>query len=242
MIGVAITERNRPEVYARCLAEWRRFLPPGAVLVTVDDASDTPVDLSLSDGGHRFDVNVGVARSKNKCIELLYDGFGCEHYFLSDSDCWPVSPGWWKPYLASPVPHLQYLWNGHVKEARDGWEAKNTFHGCLLYARQVVLDTVGGMRPEFGIFGFEHVEWSRRIHSAGLTPHRYIDVAGSTSLWLSLDQQARAGGPAHASSMGPNRKAIAARNLPLLERCVGSTDYVEFREDVDAARPRVPGA
>lgn len=223
MIGVAVSTRNRPDVLARSLAAWRAMLPTGARLVVVDDASNPPAEGAT----FRYTENAGVARVKNKGLALLD---GCDHIFLADDDCWPVSPDWWKPYLASPVPHLQYLWNGRVREARDGWEAKNTFHGCMLYARRVVLDTVGGMRPEFGLFGLEHVEWSRRIHNAGLTPHRYIDVAGSTRLWRSLDQDARSGGEPHASSMGPDRKAVGARNLPLLERFTGSTDHVDFRE------------
>jgi hypothetical protein len=224
-------------VLARSLDAWRTMLPDGAVLAVVDDASDPPA----RGADFRFAENAGIARTKNKGLELLADA-GCTDYFLADDDCWPISPDWWRPYVASPVPHLQYLWNGRIKEQRDGWVAKNTFHGCLLYIRKNVIDRVGGMRPEFGKFGYEHVGYSRRIHAAGLTPHRYIDVVDSTRLWLSLDQQSRAGGPVHASSMGPDRKAIAAANLPLLERFTGSTDYVEYREAVRASGPGVAGS
>lgn len=223
MIGVGVTVHNRHDVAAHTIERWRAMLPAGARLVVVDDGSEAP----LPGADHRFDPGRGVAQAKNKCLELLD---GCEHTFLSDDDCWPVAEEWWEPYVTSPLPHLMYLWGGRVIEERDGWVARSAFHGCLIYTRRTALDVVGGMRPEFGRFGWEHVEWSRRIHFAGLTPHKYIDVAGSDRLWHSMDQVARAGGPGHPSSVGPDRKTIAAANKPLLAECVGSTDYVDYRE------------
>lgn len=224
MIGVAVSTRNRPDVLRRCLAGWRRHLPEGAVLVVVDDASEPPPESSF-----RFGENVGIARVKNKGLELLAD-LGVTEYFLSDDDCWPASADWWEPYVESPVPHLRYSWGGSVIEERDGWIATRRFHGCLLYARQIVLDRVGGFRPEFRGFGWEHVEWMRRIHAAGLTPHSYVDVTDSDRLWVSLDRDARGGGAPHRSSVGPDRKRIAAANLPTLERFAGTNDFVPFKE------------
>jgi hypothetical protein len=223
VIGVAITTRNRPSVLAESLTVWREFLPDGAVLVVVDDASSLPVTSTF-----RFDENVGVAAAKNKSLALLVER-GVTEFFLADDDCWPASADWWEPYVESPVPHLRYSWGGRVIESRDGWVSTTGRHGCLMYANQVVLDRVGGFRPEFTGFGWEHVEWFRRIHAAGLTPHRYVDVVNSDRLWVSLDRIAKSGGPAHSSSVGANRRALVAAARPVLERFLDSTDYVEFR-------------
>lgn len=219
-IGVGVTVHNRHDTATETITHWRKMLPASARLVVVDDGSTVPfpaADLRLP--------GVGIAAAKNACLALLD---GCEHIFLSDDDLYPISPEWWEPYCASPVPHLAYLFGGRIREQRDGWVAKTVFHGCLLYGRRCVLDRVGGMRTEFGQFGYEHVEWSRRIHNAGLTPHKYMDVVNSGRLWHSLDEESRAGRTTHASSMGPDRKTIAAANLPLLDRFTGTTDYVDY--------------
>src|SRR5690606_9326345 len=103
-IGVGITTHNRPDVFAQTLRKMREHLPAGARLVVVDDASTNPV----AEATYRFEKNVGIARAKNKCLELLAD---CEHIFLFDDDCAPVVDGWERPYIDSPEPHLAFSWN-----------------------------------------------------------------------------------------------------------------------------------
>lgn len=221
MIGVGITVHDRPDVAAVTIAHWRDMLPEDTRLVVVDDGSRVP----FPGADRRHDEARGVAAAKNACLALLD---GCEHLFLADDDVWPTASDWWQPYTACEVPHLSYQWDGRVRGSGPGWVAKSTFHGCLLYVRRNVLDRVGGMRPEFGRFGYEHVEWSRRIHAAGLTPYRYCDVPDSTALWWSLDEHARRGELDHMSSLGRDRRRMAAGNLPLLDHFTGTTDYVDF--------------
>jgi hypothetical protein len=82
-IGVGITTRNRNDV----LATTRQRIEAhtlGAHIVVVVDASAKPVD----GANYRFDENVGIARAKNKCLELL-DAAGCKHLFLFDDDTYP---------------------------------------------------------------------------------------------------------------------------------------------------------
>jgi hypothetical protein len=204
VIGVAVSTRQRPQVLAQALQAWAVFLPD--VLVVNHDR----------DGR-------GVAVTKNAGIAALMDA-GCEHLFLADDDVWPVTADWAAPYIASAVPHLQYLWDGTVREERDGWVARSRRHGVILYARRSVIERVGGMRTDWpSPFGYEHIEWSRRIYRAGLTPHPYIDVQGSTRLWHALDQEG------HTSST-PDRRALAAANKPMLARYDGSCDFVDYRE------------
>ena len=93
-IGIGITTHNRYDIFKKSYDEINRFLPSGAVLVVVDDASDTPV----KEATFRFNENVGIAKAKNKCFELLYDS-GCEHFFLFDDDCYPLVEDWYKPYM-----------------------------------------------------------------------------------------------------------------------------------------------
>lgn len=190
-IGIGITTRNRRSVFQETLAKMRALMPPDARLVIVDDASTEP----LTAADYRFKSNAGIARGKNKCLELLED---CDHIFLFDDDTYPLCDEWWKPYVESDQSHLMYLFgklaNGHV--IRDGvkfyqdskHQAWSHPRGCMLYFKRDAIDTVGGFDPAFGTWGWEHVNLSDRIYNAGLTDWPYQDVVGSDKLIFNGDE------------------------------------------------------
>src|SRR5690606_9807564 len=130
----------------------------------------------IPDATYRFEKNVGIAKAKNKCLELLYNS-GCEHFFLFDDDTYPAVTGWEKPYIESPEPHLMWVFDRYDGQKPtvetiykdDCHIAYHATRGCMLYCSREVLDKVGGMNPAFGKWGWEHQSWSDRIHSAGLT-------------------------------------------------------------------------
>lgn len=228
-IGIGITTHNRPEVLEKALAFQAKHMPANAKLVVVDDASTTPV----ARADFRFDQQAGIARAKNKCLELLADA-GCEHLFLFDDDTWPAADDWWKPYVESPEPHLAYTWTienfcykgivGHVHP-----------HGAMLYVERRVLDKVGGMDPRFELWGLEHVSWSDRIHSAGLTTCRYQDVAESRSLIHASDEAEEV-----RSSVSRHVKAFA--NLELAEESRHSSEFIDYRITPPVAPMNMPSS
>lgn len=189
-IGIGITTRNRPLQLARTINQIVRLSPYDVKIVVVDDASDMHI---VSD--FRFEERVGIAAAKNKCLELLDD---CEHIFLFDDDAYPIAYGWWLPYVESPEPHLMYQFldlaterklNDVTELYRDAEHvALSGPRGVMLYVERSVLDVVGGMDPIYGSFGYEHGDWSNRIHHEGLTSWRYADVVGSEKLIYSLDE------------------------------------------------------
>jgi hypothetical protein len=227
-IGVAITTRNRADVYARTLAAWQQHLPEGARIFIIDDASDIPV----TGADHRFSTRVGIARAKNKCLELMHNA-GIEHMFLTDDDTYPLTSNWWAPYVESPEPHLMHVFpdrNGPGVIAHDTRHVAYTDpRGCLLYAHRSVLARVGGMAPIFGQWGHEHVDWSRRIHNAGLTTWRFADITGSGDLIHCLD----ANKEVERTVPLKERQQAMARNTPILNARTGCADYVEYREQRD---------
>ncbi|MGK4567838.1 glycosyltransferase family 2 protein [Flavobacterium sp. 3HN19-14] len=192
-IGVAITEHNRYDVFKKSYVEIKKHLPPGAFLVVVDDASSTPV----KEATFRFNKNVGIAAAKNKCIELLMNA-DCEHLFLFDSDTYPLCSDWWKPYVECSEPHLNYIFKDFAtgKKLNDCDEiyqndeiiAYNHVRGCMLYYHRSVIEKVGGMDTIFGKWGCEHGNLSDRIHVAGLTSFRYMDIVNSSGLFYSADE------------------------------------------------------
>lgn len=227
-IGVGICTRNRRDMALETIEQWRKHLPSGARLVIVDDASDKP----FPNASYRFEKNVGVATAKNKCLELLED---CEHIFLADDDLRPLTDDWWKPYVTSREPHLMWIFDKPRGATKRQVEvlfkdeeiiAYHATRGCMLYAERRVLDVVGGMDPQFGKWGWEHQSWSDRIHSAGLTTARYMDVPNSGNLFESLDQT----GDVKSTASEDDKRFSEGPGLELRMRSRHSDKYVEYRQ------------
>lgn len=68
-IAICITTRNRHSVLDFSLAEWKKYKPKNSKIFIVDDASNIPVKNS----NFRFDKQQGIAKAKNKCLELAED-------------------------------------------------------------------------------------------------------------------------------------------------------------------------
>lgn len=186
-IGIAITTRNRPEILALCVKEWKRLAPSNATIVVVDDASTSPVP----NADYRFMHQAGIAAAKNKCIELLLQQ-GCTHLFLSDDDCWPLHSNWHKPYTSSPFGHLSMTFakpgNGvHILGSHDNHTVYNKPCGCMLYVTAAAIKKVGGFDVDYPVWGMEHVDFSQRCVNLGISPYLAMDLPNSHTMFHSLD-------------------------------------------------------
>jgi glycosyltransferase involved in cell wall biosynthesis len=231
-IGIGITTHNRNQLAADTYAKIAA-LTPDAKIVVVDDASKVPVNI---DGDvYRFDSNVGIARAKNKCLELLAD---CDHIFLFDDDTYPIAANWWVPYVESNESHLMYCFkdwaNGkpvgddHIIYTDNKHVAHSHARGCMLYIKRRVLDVVGGMAVQFGKAMDEHGDWSNRIHNAGLTTFKHMDVIDSDLLIHSMDQHQEVS----SSISQADRTDGIVRNHALLNERADSTEYAPYGKDV----------
>lgn len=224
-IGVAVTTRNRPDVLAETLEHIREHTP-GAPVVVVDDASSKPVE----GADYRFSENVGIARAKNKCLELLYD-LGVEHLFLFDDDTYPIVDEWYRPYVESPAEHLMYIFQDkagtpHLVHDDGEVQAWTNPRGCMLYATRRCLEAVGGMDRAWGKWGGEHADWSTRIFNAGLTHWRFADVKDSDKLIHCGDESGRVRSTTPADA---KREVIGSVMERLAER-ERSVEVCSFRE------------
>ena len=233
-IGIGITTHNRYDIFKKTYEEIKRFAPTNAKIVVVDDASDKPVP----EATYRFANNVGIARAKNKCFELLYNA-GCEHFFLFDDDCYPVVEDWNKPYIDSHEPHINYIFEefkGSNKPklndtillySDSSTRAYSHARGCMCYYKRICLDVCGGMSPLFGKWGYEHPDLSNRIYNAGLTSFRYMDVPDSGKLFYSRDEHT---GNADSTMQGEARTECINTNSKIYDSRKDITEYVEFRD------------
>jgi glycosyltransferase involved in cell wall biosynthesis len=245
LFGVAVTTRNRWEVLQKSLEAIERTVPAGTPIVVVDDASakvsetwDSRFELV------RLEEHSGIARAKNAGLTRLYD-LGVEHFFLFDDDTYPLVENWWRPYVESPEPHLMYIFQEFagagaprlndctVLRTESDLVAYSTPRGVMLYAERRVLDIAGGMDPGFGVWGYEHGDWSNRIHAFGLTSFRYADVPGSNKLIYSMDEHVHEIG-GHERSVPPaDRKASLAPNKERHDRQYNKAIRYEFRTPRD---------
>lgn len=232
-IGIGITTHNRNPMVRQTVARIAE-LTPNAKIVVVDDASRQPVKIN-NVFTYRFPENVGIARAKNKCLELLND---CDHIFLFDDDCYPLQPDWWQPYVDSPEHHLMYLfdkWANNIPVGDDKVIYKDDQHvahsharGCMMYVDSVALATVGGLCKDFGKAMDEHGDWSTRIHNAGLTTFKHMDVVDSEQLIYSMDQHQEAS----SSISQADRQAGLQSNHKLRDSRLDSTEYAPYGKDV----------
>jgi glycosyltransferase involved in cell wall biosynthesis len=232
-VGIGVTTHNRNALVASTVSKIQEFTPNSKIVV-VDDASDSPVKINDVEV-FRFQTNVGIARAKNKCLELLE---GCQHIFLFDDDTYPIKDEWYLPYINSPEHHLMYLFDKWANGRPVGddsilyTDSNHSVHtharGCMLYVDEIALAVVGGMDVGFGKAMEEHGDWSTRIYNAGLTTFKHMDVLNSHQLIHSMDQHQEV-----ASSISrADRIEFLERNANLAIERRESSDFAPYGKDV----------
>lgn len=266
-IGVAISTTGDPHrlgFLETSVAGWDAALPLGASLFVTVDGDEaavarvarvvSPYTGSVYRVGQPTawwdspfgirDGRLGVAVNKNTGMELLMDNTNVAHLFLSDDDTAPRNSAALDEHILMDSPHSMVCWGRHRNPVRrEGYAEWSWPRGVVLYVRRSVLMTVGGMVEQFGPGGHEHVEWSRRIHEAGLTPSPFVSPAryanhngmGAAALWKAEDMP-RPGEPLGNLRKRKERNTSVKRREgdwkiidSIMEGRQGSSDYVPFR-------------
>lgn len=191
--GIGITTRNRPHVLQTALKHFAEFPVSDCKFVVVDDNSDVDnshvIDEFIATETYspivyrRSGERLGISKVKNACLASLHD---CEHVFLFDDDCWPVSPDWAQNWVsinqANKIQHsmfnvgMQTLLDRNpafkavvqscsvTGSGRESMVAYNNCFGVMLYFTREVLDVVGGYQTDTpALYGYEHAQMSKRI-------------------------------------------------------------------------------
>ena len=141
----------------------------------------------------------GIAYRKNECLRALKD---CDYIFLFDDDCFPIKEGWANFFInahkASGQHHFLYLketptikkisnWTNFVKN-ETYINIYNNCGGAFMFLTKEAIEKVGAFDERFGLYGFEHAQYSDRIHLAGLTPMgKYLSPAGAGEYIYAMD-------------------------------------------------------
>lgn len=255
--AICITTYNRPDILYRGLEEQLKHIPDNAQIFIVNDGSvDAPdhdelikivkkYDLAEPPIMHTFNHNRGIAAAKNKCLEMA-DEWGADHIFLFDSDTWPRVDGWEQPYIQSKEPHLMYIFekfatdgpNGHnLNDCKEIYRdssivAFNHVRGCMLYIERRVLDVVGGFDVRYGKAMFEHTDWSNRIHNAGLTSFRVMDIPDSQSLIYAMDEYREAS----SSISALDRQNGLRDNRDRHTASLTSREFCQYKSELSGSR------
>lgn len=194
-IGIAATTYNRPNHLAYWTKTVAEFSPEDAVFHIANDTNERK----------------GVAFRSTECLRELYEA-GCEYFFLFNDDCFPIKAGWCDFFIdalrASEQNHFCYLretpgvklisspmvWDQTALEQKLMKPICYTINqydncnGCLMVMTRKAVEKAGGFNPNFGIYGFEHADYSNRIFKAGLNSMgAYLCPAGASEYIYSCD-------------------------------------------------------
>lgn len=150
-IGVGITTYNRPEMLKKCLEHIKKHTFNDNVTIYVADDSNE---------------RKGVAYRKNECLRALKD---CDYVFLFDDDCYPIKDGWVEFFIQGikPSGYTHFLFMNdkfHRKQGRyNNRDVYNDCGGVFMFLTKKDIEKAGAFNEEFGLWGFEHADYSRRI-------------------------------------------------------------------------------
>jgi hypothetical protein len=193
-IGIGVTTYNRPDVIADWLGFFELYRPENCILDIQDDTIQRK----------------GVAARKNDNLRALKD---CDVIFLFDDDCYPIKEGWHNFFIdiwkQTKVSHFVY----NVDEFHRiiGYESlfkiTEGTGGVFLFLTNDVVKSIGAFNEEFGNYGFEHAEYSYRIHKAGFSPYPYMTPIGIEEYIFANDYNVKN----FKSSVTNEEKVIAVR-------------------------------
>ncbi len=189
LVGINLSSRNRPDILSICLHHLYKFLSRRKyryVISVVNDAGDPAWDDLYTELTRNFpnvqwykcEKRLGIANTKNVGIKMLREK-NCDHFFMFDDDSFPVQRGWEDVYIKTArqnnVHHLMHqfpLPSGfNINKSENGICEYPQCFGVLLYFTRHAIDTIGGYRKNFSMYGLEHVEISHRCNYAGLQPN-----------------------------------------------------------------------
>lgn len=151
VIGIGISTYKRPAMLNKLLESIYKYTTYDYILHI---AEDTDKDRK------------GVAKIKNECLRALKDA---DHIFLFDDDVQILKKGWEEFFIKSGQNHLLFLddklhknW-GTASTSSSILDVYRDCGGVFMYMTRAAVERVGAFNEGFGLYAFEHADYSCRI-------------------------------------------------------------------------------
>lgn len=192
-IGIGCLTYNRPKHLEWWKGQVLKYLPENSKIYI---ATDTDQDRR------------GVAFRSNECLKELRN---CEYIFLFNDDCAPINAGWAEFHISASkntgnnhflllknTPSIKSQYSETICQDttiqtsyKDGCVTIDSYNNCggaFMFLTKKVIEKVGGFNPAYGLYGYEHAGYSKRIHKAGLTKQgEYLSVRGAGEYIYAMD-------------------------------------------------------
>ena len=199
-VGVGILSYNRLESLVGLITSIRKYTDLTRTTVFVSDESTNPkVWEWLKEQKDIIGIHndrIGIAGNTNRLLRCL-ERF--KYKLLMNDDTEVLSEGWdmfyFNKMVQTNIKHFCYRQIGVYNAAKVEPNGNgiitvtNKPHGAVLAIHDDAFKKVGFMDEEFGIYGYEHVDYSDRISRSGMAPPGYHDVAGSNKYFKIYDDK-----------------------------------------------------
>jgi GT2 family glycosyltransferase len=193
-IGVGILSYNRLESLMTLIESIRKFTDLKKTTIFVSDESTDGRTWdwlkSQTDIVPIHNERIGIAGNTNRLFRCLKR---FKYKLLLNDDVEVLKYGWDRFYFEvmnkTGLKHFCYRQSGVYGAIRPNPSNNGVItvsekpHGAVMAIHDDAFKKVGFMDEEFGIYGFEHVDYSDRIIRSGLTPAGYHDYIGSDSFF-----------------------------------------------------------
>jgi GT2 family glycosyltransferase len=229
-IGVGILSYNRLGSLQRLIKSIRRCTDMNRVKIFVSDESSLlqvkqwlreQPDIILVDNKQRL----GIAGNTNRLLRCL----SRFRYKLLLNDDVEVSKAGWETFYFNVMSktnfhHFCYRQHGiYGAGHNDGGKRNHNGvliktindrpHGSVMAFDERAFGTVGYFDESFGIYGMEHVDWSRRVSLSGIQPPGFHDVANSEAYFRIWHEESAVENRTQLYAKAKEAYAKAVRNI-----------------------------
>jgi glycosyltransferase involved in cell wall biosynthesis len=235
-LGIAVCAYNRAASVAELLTSLKKFTTREFHLVICEDGGSDDTVRMFSALGIPVVTgrNRGVAWNKNRGLYWLTEQTDSTHILVIEDDMIATKKGWEANWIAAldkwshinwanaeylvQYPDRAVTGSGSVEDPF----AANVITGCLMGFTRDAIKTVGYFDPRFTGYGYEHLDFSRRLKKSNMGVIEATDEAGSTFIkYLSIDggmTMKHLPSPADKSRASANKEIFEAQKSALLYR------------------------
>lgn len=203
-IAVGILSYNRLHCLKRLVDSILKYTDLRKITVFISDDCSTSKDLlAYLDDLKKLktiivinnDIRLGVAGNTNRIMKCLARFSYC---MILNDDVEVLDFGWeqFYPSAAKDTGYHHFCYRavgvyGAPNKGTNTTVGRRTIqyvndkpHGAVIFYTNHAFSKVGYFDERYGLYGMEHVDWSRRVSMSNIQQHAYADVDGSDTFFV----------------------------------------------------------